>query len=141
MGDVSPSRGAADGGQASAEGALRLDMETLVGYILLVGVLVSMALLLAGLVWHWAMAGSLQLQFTITGMNVFQFVRTDVGQAVSGTWRPGLLIKLGIAALLLTPYVRVLVAMCYFAMVDRNWKYTVFTGIVFSVLTYSLFLR
>lgn len=132
---------AADRNQTPAEAALRFDMDTLVGYILLVGVLVSMALLLAGLVWHWAMTGNLQLQVAVAGMNLFQFVWADVSQAVSGAWRPGLLIKLGIAALMLTPYVRVLVSMFYFAMVERNWKYTVFTGIVFSVLTYSLFLR
>ena len=31
--------------------------------------------------------------------------------------------------------------MLYFAVVERNAKYTLFTGFVFSVLTYSLFLR
>ena len=32
-------------------------------------------------------------------------------------------------------------AMLYFAVADRNWKYTLFTGFVFTILTYSLFLR
>ena len=39
------------------------------------------------------------------------------------------------------PQVRVLASMLYFAFVERNGKYTLFTGFVFSVLTYSLFLR
>ena len=31
--------------------------------------------------------------------------------------------------------------MVFFALVERNWKYTLFTTFVFAVLTYSLFLR
>jgi hypothetical protein len=31
--------------------------------------------------------------------------------------------------------------MVYFAVAERNIKYTVFTGFVLAVLTYSLFLR
>ena len=42
---------------------------------------------------------------------------------------------------MLTPYVRVLVSILYFAFSERNWKYALFTGFVFSVLTFSLFLR
>jgi uncharacterized membrane protein len=41
---------------------------------------------------------------------------------------------------MLTPYIRVLASLLYFAFVERNRKYTVFTGFVFAVLTYSLFL-
>ncbi len=119
----------------------KFDMETLVGYILLVGVLLATGLILAGLIWHWAATGQLQLQSVLSGMNLFQFVWTDIQQLGSGSWRPGLLVKLGIAVLLLTPYVRVMISMLYFALAEHNWKYTIFTGIVFSVLTYSLFLR
>ena len=127
--------------KAQPEAGDGLDIETLIGYILLGGVLLSLALLLIGLSWHWAMTGHLRLDFLIAKTNLFQFVRADIGQALSGDWRPGLLIKLGIAALLLTPYTRVLVSMFYFALVERNWKYTVFTGVVFSILTYSLLLQ
>lgn len=119
----------------------KLEMETLVGYILLVGVLLAIALILVGLIWHWAVTGQLQLQSLISGMNLFQFVWSDIQQAGSGSWRPDLLVKLGIAVLMLTPYVRVMISMFFFALAERNWKYTVFTGVVFSVLTYSLFLR
>ena len=44
-------------------------------------------------------------------------------------------ISLGIAALLLTPYLRVLVSSGYFAFVERDLKYTLFTTFVFAVLT------
>ena len=42
---------------------------------------------------------------------------------------------------MLTPFVRVLASMFYFIIALKNWKYTVFTGIVLGVLTFSLFIR
>ncbi len=117
------------------------NMDVLVGYILLVGVVLSGLLIAAGVVWHWATTGQLSLDYTISGMNLFRFVLSDVDQAVRGMFRPRLLVNLGIAALMLTPYFRVFASMLYFALAERNKKYTVFTAFVFSVLTYSLFLR
>lgn len=116
-------------------------MEALVAYILLGGVLSSVALIVAGLVWHWIIAGHLQLEYSIVGMNLLQFVLADIQQLAAGVLRPRLLINMGMAVLMLTPFLRVLASMLYFALVERNRKYTLFTGFVFSVLTYSLFLR
>jgi uncharacterized membrane protein len=44
---------------------------------------------------------------------------------------------MGIGVLMLTPFVRVLASVVYFAFVEHNWKYTLFTAFVLSVLTYS----
>jgi len=118
-----------------------VDIEILVGSLLLGGVLLSISLILIGLSWHWVRIGNLELDYTIPEMNLFQFVITDVRLLVSDTVRPRLFINLGIAVLMLTPYVRVLVSMFYFAFVEQNWTYSLFTGFVLSVLTYSLFLR
>jgi uncharacterized membrane protein len=117
------------------------DMEVLVGYILLVGVLTSMALILAGLIWHWLKTGQLGISYDIAGMTFFEFLWKDLQLLFTDQVRPRLLVSLGIAALMLTPFVRVLASMVYFALAARNWKYTVFTAFVLSVLTYSLFLR
>lgn len=117
------------------------DMEVLVGYILLVGVLLSMLLIAIGVTWHWMSTGQLGLDFPISGMNLFEFVLLDIRQVFSGVFRPRLFVNLGIAALMLTPYIRVLASLLYFAFVEHNHKYTVFTGFVFTVLTVSLFLR
>jgi uncharacterized membrane protein len=122
-------------------GGADFNIETLVGYLLLVGILLSLSFIIAGLSWQWAATGQLRFHSSPVGMNLFQFVWTELRQLGSGSWRPELLIKVGIAALMLTPYVRVLVSMLYFAFAERNWKYTLFTGVVFSVLTHSLFLR
>jgi uncharacterized membrane protein len=101
----------------------------------------SVVLILAGLVWHWSISGSLKLDYSITGMNFFQFLWFDLNQAATGKIQPRLLLNSGIAMLLLTPFFRVLASIFYFALAERTLKYVVFTGFVFLVLTYSLFLR
>ncbi len=127
--------------QAWAARLANFDMEVLVGYILQIGVLLSMTLIAIGVVWRWLNTGVLGLDYTIAGVNFFEFVQSDLQQVFAGTFRPRLLVNLGIAALMLTPFVRVLASMLYFAIAERNWKYTIFTAIVFTILTYSLFLR
>jgi uncharacterized membrane protein len=118
-----------------------LDMEILIGYILLGGVLLSVALIAIGFVWRWVRSGNLQFQYTVAGMNFFEFVLSSLRQMASHELRPRVLVNMGIAVLMLTPFVRVLASVFYFSLVERNWKYTLFTGFVLSVLTYSLFLR
>jgi uncharacterized membrane protein len=119
----------------------RFDMEILVGSILQYGLLLSVALLVAGLAWHWTTTRQLGTEYVVTGMNLFQFLLADVRQAILGTMRPRLLVSLGLAVLLMTPYTRVMASLAYFAFVERNWKYALFTAFVFVVLSYSLFLR
>jgi uncharacterized membrane protein len=117
------------------------DMDTAVGYILLVGILLSVTLIVSGLVWHLAVLGHLQLEYSIAGMNLFQFVLAEASQLLSGSVHPRVVVSAGIAVLMLTPYVRVFFSTLYFAFVEYDWKYTLFTGFVLAVLTYSLFLR
>jgi len=121
--------------------AVHLAMEILIGYILLVGVLLSTVLLIIGLIWHWAQTGHLRFEYPIGGMNLFEFISLDMRQIASGPLRPRLIVNLGIGVVMFTPYVRVLASMFYFALVGRNLKYTLFTGFVLIALTYSLFLR
>jgi uncharacterized membrane protein len=118
-----------------------LGMDTVVGYVLLVGVLLSIALIVSGLAWHWAVTGHLELTYRIVGMNLLQFVSSDAGQLASRPLDPQAIVSAGIAVLMLTPYVRVIASVAYFALAERNWKYVVFTTFVLGVLTYTLFLR
>lgn len=119
----------------------QFEMDTLVGIILQDGVLLSLGLIVIGLFWRWLRTGGLVLDYQISGVNLFEFLTAEVRLAVHGSVRPRLLINLGIAVLMLTPFVRVAVSMVYFMGVLRNRKYTFFTAIVLIVLTYSLFLR
>jgi len=117
------------------------EMDVLIGYVLLGGVTLSAILVIIGLIWHWARTGHLGVDYTIAKMNLFEFIVADIRHVVSAAFRPRALISLGIAVLMLTPYVRVLASMLFFIFVERNWKYSLFTGFVLAVLTYSLFLR
>jgi uncharacterized membrane protein len=117
------------------------DMEALVGYLLAAGVILSMFFIAAGLAWHLVTTGDLALSYQVSGMNFFEFVLRDVQQIIVTGFGPRRLVSLGIATLMLTPFVRVLASMLYFAFAAHNWKYSAFTLFVLSVLTYSLFLR
>ncbi|HUW64525.1 MAG TPA: DUF1634 domain-containing protein [Spirochaetia bacterium] len=119
----------------------RLDLEVVVSYILLGGVLASMALLLGGLVWHGVQCRTLWLTYELRPVNFFNFALYEFINAFHGAYRPRLVVSLGIVVLMLTPYVRVLASMLYFALVERNLKYAVFTLVVLAALSYSLFLR
>jgi len=118
-----------------------LDMGKLIGYVLLVGVLLSLALIAAGLIWRWSATGSLEAEYVIRGMNLSEFAARTIGRVAEGGVRPDTLLNLGICVLLLTPFVRVLASVVYFAAAEHNWKYTAFTSLVLVILTYSLFLR
>ena len=124
-----------------AQSDCHFDMESLVGYILLIGVLLSVALLAVGFIWRWARVGNLRFEHSIVGMNFFEFILSTLRQITSQAFRPRLFLNMGIGVLMLTPFVRVLASVFYFAFAAHNWKYTLFTGFVLSVLTYSLFLR
>jgi uncharacterized membrane protein len=125
----------------SGETREQANMDVLVGYVLAGGVITSMILVATGLIWHWAITGSLGLDYSMGGMNFFRFVVSDVVTVIRTGFGPRRMINLGVAVLMLTPFIRVASSMFYFAVVEHNWKYTIFTGFVLTVLTYSLFLR
>jgi uncharacterized membrane protein len=116
-------------------------MDAIIGYILLAGVLLSAAFLIGGIFWRWKMTGNPDIHETLSGTNLFQFLTTNLRRAAAGDWNSGLFINLGIALLLVTPYIRVAASTVYFAAVERNIKYVVITGFVWMVLTYTLFFR
>ena len=116
-------------------------MDVLVGYILLIGVLLSVTLIISGTLWNWAINHTLSTQYIISGENFFGFLTSSLLQLLTGNLEPRLLISLGIVTLMLTPYLRVASSVIYFAFVAQNLKYTMFTLFVFAILTYSLFLR
>ncbi len=116
-------------------------MDVLVGYLLLGGVMLSLLLLVAGLTWKWTITRQFGFDYPIVGMNFFEFVTNEIRIVMHGEFRPRVLVNGGIAVLMLTPYLRVLASVLYFAIGLKNWKYTVFTSIVLAILTYSLFLR
>jgi uncharacterized membrane protein len=130
-----------DASDTDSKVQIHLEMETVVGNILLCGVVLSMVLLGAGIAWHWAATRKLLIEYSIRGMNLFQFALSDEAGLASGVIGPRLLVSSGILVLMITPYIRVLASMLYFLFGKRNWKYSFFTGLVFTVLTYALLLH
>ena len=129
---------AANGGNKTIQ---QRSMDLLIGYLLFYGVMLSLGLIVVGLVWRYLRTGEFRLDYQISGMNLFQFVVEEFKLAMHVQFRPRLLVNLGIAVLMLTPFLRVAASVIYFMCVLKNWKYTVFTTIVLAVLAYSLFLR
>jgi uncharacterized membrane protein len=121
--------------------APHFDMEILIGYILLGGVLASVGLLVTGLLWHRVRVGDWHFDYALKGGNLSDFLLNSLDPITSGGMRPRVLVNLGVCALLLTPYLRVLASLLYFMLVKQNWKYTLITSLVFLTLTYSLFIR
>jgi uncharacterized membrane protein len=138
---MSKPREAVESGCGADEPALQHTMETMVGYILQAGVVISAALLVAGYAWRLLDTGHLSFDYTIAGMNLYQFAMLEISEVAAGGFRPRLLVSLGIVVLLLTPLVRVMASMVFFAVVARNLKYTLFTLFVLTVLAHSLLVR
>jgi len=112
-----------------------------IGSVLQGGVALSVILVLAGLAWRCVRDGHLNMPGALPRANLFQFLVTEIRLLVAGELRPRVLIRLGIATLMLTPYLRVAASLVFFVLVEQNRKYAAFTGFVLAVLTYSLFLR
>lgn len=116
----------------------RIDVAVVIGSTLSIGVWSSLALIAVGFVWHWTIYGDLRFAYSLPATSVAGLVVSDLRQLSAEAARPRLLVNLGIAVLLLTPYVRVLASMLYFVFVERNPKYSIFTAFVLALLTWSL---
>src|SRR5205823_13155501 len=97
-----------------------IDVDLVIGYVLLGGVLTSMALLATGVAWHDVRTGELGLDYRRGDTTLFEFVVLDVEELVAGESRPRLVVNLGIAALMLTPYGRLLASMVYLGTVEPD---------------------
>lgn len=116
-------------------------LEILVFAILAGGLVLSVALILAGLTWEWIGQGTLDADHpAISAVNVRGLLESITAGSPEGL-SPAVLISAGIAVLLMTPYVQVLAAMLFFTLRDRNFRFSAITGFVALVLTWVLFLR
>lgn len=118
-------------------------LENSISYLLISGVLLSLTLLIAGMVLLWHKQGGVAVSHDssvyVHGHDFFSFIYQEVtGGGLKGL--PLLLITLGVIVLLLTPYVRVILSVVYFAR-ERNLKYVFITIIVLIILTISLTLH
>ena len=118
-------------------------LETIISYILIIGVVVSGVFEVIGITLFFGTNGNLQISqdpsMFISGQNffafiIFQFQNLFVSQnAVS-------FITLGLIILILTPYIRAITSALYFAW-EKHYKYVLITLFVLIVLTASLALH
>jgi len=124
--------------EGSGSGETKL--ETWISRVLIVGVAISLILLGAGMVLFYrsshSTAISLESTMSIHGQDFFTFLVRLVTETPEVPF-PLYLMTLGIAVLILTPYVRAVMSVIYFASM-KNVKYLIITLFVLVILTVSL---
>jgi uncharacterized membrane protein len=118
-------------------------LETIISYILIIGVVVSVILEVIGITLYYGSYGNLQISqnksMFISGQNFFTFL-VDQTQHLLGAQNALLFITLGLIILILTPYIRAITSAIYFAS-EKHYKYFLITLFVIMVLTLSLALH
>jgi uncharacterized membrane protein len=118
-------------------------LETVVSYLLIVGVVVSVILEAIGIILYYGTYGNVQVSQNqtafINGKNFFAFIIYQT-QHLLGSQHALLFMTLGLIILILTPYVRAITSVIYFAW-EKHYKYVLITLFVLIVLTISLTLH
>jgi uncharacterized membrane protein len=118
-------------------------LETVVSYLLIIGVIVSVILEVIGITLYYGTYGNVQVSQNqavfISGKNFFAFIVYQT-QHMLGTQNALLFMTLGAIILILTPYIRAITSVIYFAW-EKHYKYVLITLFVLVVLTLSLALH
>ena len=118
-------------------------LETIISYLLIIGVIFSVILEVIGIALYYGSYGNLQISqdksFFISGQNFFAFVVNRLKNWF-GSQNAILFITLGLIILLLTPYIRAITSAIYFVW-EKHYKYFLITLFVILVLTLSLALH
>ena len=118
-------------------------LETVISYILVSGVLISLVLELVGIILFYIHYKNFRISESgsvfVKGQNFFLYI-TSLFQ---GRYSPNiefLIMIVGLVVLILTPYVRVITSIIYFIS-KKNLKYILLTLFVFTFLTISLIIH
>jgi uncharacterized membrane protein len=118
-------------------------LESIISYLLIIGVITSVILEIIGLVLYFGAYGNLQVSQApnvyINGENFFAFIVERL-QNLFVSENALLFLTLGIIILILTPYARAVASLVFFAW-EGNRKYVLITLFVLVVLTISLILH
>jgi uncharacterized membrane protein len=116
-------------------------LEDVIGYILIIGVVTSLIMESAGLVLYTVDKGTVGIDLSdsearVRSRDFFAYI-IDVVASVLSNPSYASVMALGLVLLMLTPYLRVVASVVYFAL-SHNYKYVVITLIVLAMLTASL---
>lgn len=118
-------------------------LETIVSYILITGVIISVLLEIIGIGLFYRTYGNVQISQSetvfISGLNFFTFI-FDQLQRLLVSQNAIMFMTLGLIILILTPYIRAITSVIYFAW-KKDRKYIWLTLFVLIVLTASLVLH
>ena len=118
-------------------------LETIISYILIIGVVASILLEVIGITIFYKSYGNLNISeanaMFIRGQNFFYFIYEQV-QRTYLSESALLFMTLGLIILILTPYIRAITSVSYFVW-KKNHKYVLITLFVMIVLTVSLALH
>ncbi len=118
-------------------------LETIISYLLIIGVVTSVILEITGITLYFKSYGNVQISQSqnvfITSENFFAFI-IDKVQNLFASESAILFMTLGVIILILTPYIRALASVVYFAW-EKNRNYVLITLFVLIVLTISLALH
>jgi len=118
-------------------------LETIVSYLLIAGVVVSVILEAIGITLYYGTYSNVQVSQNqavfISGRNFFAFIIYQT-QHLLGSQNALLFMTLGLIILILTPYVRAITSVIYFAW-EKHYKYVLITLFVLIALTISLALH
>jgi uncharacterized membrane protein len=117
-------------------------LEKAISYLLIIGVVFSVLLEIAGIIMLCRDSGSIAIQqdsgVFIQEHDFFQFIYNflQTGDGNTGIW----LMTAGLIILILTPFLRVILSVFYFAL-KKDSKYALITVFVLLALTLSLILH
>jgi uncharacterized membrane protein len=118
-------------------------LEAILSYILIIGVVISVVFEVIGIALFYGTYGNLQISqdksVFINGQNFFAFIIAPF-QHLFGSQNALVFITLGLIILILTPYIRAITSVIYFAW-EKHYKYVLITLFVLIVLTASLALH
>jgi len=117
--------------------------EKTIGYLLIVGVIISLILETIGVAMLYAAYRQIEISqdtsVFIKGHDFFTFILQQIESKYTEK-SPFIVMTAGIIVLILTPYIRVIASVAHFAW-ERNWKYVLITLFVLVVVTLSLALH
>ena len=116
-------------------------LEKVIGYILMLGVAISLIVESVGIFNYYLVNGNLEITFqpdlALKGTNIFSYAGATILKFITGGWTDYSFLGLGVVLLLMTPYARVWTSVIYFSLM-KNVKYVLITGIVLVILTASM---
>ena len=120
------------------------DLDLVISYILIIGVLASLALEIIGIIRYYSVNGTLTINLqpnsALSGTGFFSYTGNIIHGMLVGVWTPFEILGLGITLLMITPYMRVVASVVYFS-VTKNTKYIFITLFVLTILTASLLIH